>query len=70
MYAYNIESIMGLQSGKLPHALLDRMIKYSGSRDKQVILGPKIGEDAAVIQVGDYCVILKTDQISLSAVAT
>lgn len=64
MYAYNIESIMGLQSGKLPHALLDRMIKYSGSRDKQVILGPKIGEDAAVIQVGDYCVILKTDPIT------
>ena len=55
---------MGLQSGKLPHAFLKRMIKHRGSPDGQVILGPKIGEDAAAIDFGDLCLILKTDPIT------
>jgi hydrogenase expression/formation protein HypE len=55
---------MGFQSGKLPHAFLRKMIRYSGSPDKRVLLGPKIGEDAAAIDFGDFCVILKTDPIT------
>jgi len=55
---------MGLQSGKLPHAFLRRMIKHNGSPDRRVILGPKIGEDAAAIDFDDFCLILKTDPIT------
>jgi len=55
---------MRLQPGKLPHSLLKRMIRYSGARDSQVLLGPRIGEDAAVIDLGDRCLILKTDPIT------
>jgi len=55
---------MVLQSGKLPHALLRKMIRYRGKPDRQVILGPKIGEDAAAIDLGDMCLILKTDPIT------
>lgn len=55
---------MGLQPGKLPHAFLKKMIQYRGSPDRRVILGPKIGEDAAVVDLGDVCLILKTDPIT------
>ncbi|MEM3038270.1 MAG: AIR synthase family protein [Thermoplasmata archaeon] len=58
---------MSLQSGKLPHRLLRRMIRYSGARDKSVILGPRIGEDAAAIDLGEDVLILKTDPISYTA---
>ena len=55
---------MGLQPGKLPHAFLKRMIRYSGSPDRRVMLGPKIGEDAAVVDLGGECLVLKTDPIT------
>jgi hydrogenase expression/formation protein HypE len=55
---------MGLQPGKLPHAFLKRMIRYSGSPDRRVIMGPRIGEDAAVVDLGGECLILKTDPIT------
>lgn len=55
---------MGLQPGKLPHSFLKRMIRHSGSPDRQVLLGPKIGEDAAAIDLGEFCLILKTDPIT------
>jgi len=55
---------MGLQSGKLPHAFLKRMIKHKGSPDGKVLLGPRIGEDAAAIDFGDVCMILKTDPVT------
>lgn len=55
---------MGLQPGKLPHSLLARLIRYSGARDPRVILGSRIGEDAAVIDMGNRCLVLKTDPIT------
>jgi len=58
---------MSLQSGKLPHRLLKRMIRYRGARDESVILGPRIGEDAAAIDLGEDVLILKTDPISYAA---
>jgi hydrogenase maturation factor len=64
MYPDFIENAMGLQSGKLPHAFLKKMIRYSGAPDRRVLLGPKIGEDAAVIDLGKECLILKTDPIT------
>ena len=64
MYPDFIEKAMGLQSGKLPHAFLKKMIRYSGAPDRRVLLGPKIGEDAAVINLGKECLILKTDPIT------
>jgi hydrogenase expression/formation protein HypE len=55
---------MSLQSGKLPHRLLRKMIGYRGAKDESVILGPRIGEDAAVVDLGKEVLILKTDPIS------
>lgn len=55
---------MSLQSGKLPHCLLRKMIMYSGAKDSSVLLGPRIGEDAAAIDLGESVLILKTDPIT------
>jgi hydrogenase maturation factor len=46
--------VMGkfMQSGKLPFNLLEEVLKKYSILDPSVILGPKIGEDAAVIDPG------------------
>ena len=56
--------------GKLKHDLLAKMlnnfISYSDFQDKRVILGSKIGEDAAVIDMGDKYLVAKTDPITFA----
>ena len=56
--------------GKLRHENLARMLKEFVSdleiKDKRVILGSKIGEDAAVIDIGDRYLVAKTDPITFA----
>ena len=53
--------------GKLKAELLDRFLGlYTGQADPSVVLGPKIGEDAAVIDFGDRFLIVKTDPITFA----
>ncbi len=53
-----------LPVGKLPAALLERLIRQYRSRDKRVVVGPAIGEDATVIDFGKTCLVAKTDPIT------
>jgi len=55
-----------LSVGKLPTALLSRFIDKIKIEDKQVILGPSIGEDVAVIKLGDKLLVAKTDPITFA----
>ena len=59
-----------LPLGKLKHQFLHSMIKNHISdlkeRDKRVIVGSKIGEDAAVIDMGDKYLVAKTDPITFA----
>ncbi len=52
--------------GKIKHELLDKLLKEftSGVSDDRVIMGSKIGEDAAVIDMGDKYLVAKTDPIT------
>lgn len=56
--------------GKLKHAYLEKLIKNFVSdldlNDKRVIVGSKIGEDAAVIDIGDKYLVSKTDPITFA----
>ena len=56
--------------GKLKYKHLSRMLKDFTSdlinQDKRVIMGSKIGEDAAVIDMGDQFLIAKTDPITFA----
>lgn len=58
---------MRLLPGKLPVALLQRLLRYRGSPDQRVILGPAFGQDAAVIDLGSACLILKSDPVTFTA---
>jgi len=59
---------MALKSGKLPPELLKKLIKnYPGARDRRVVLGPSLGEDAAVVKVGRQLVVLKTDPVTYAS---
>jgi len=56
-----------LPTGKLEFALLRRMLeRFSGPKDPRVVVGPKIGEDAAVIDMGERYLVAKTDPITFA----
>jgi len=58
---------MALRTGKLPPELLRRMLKHRGAEDDSVVLGPSIGEDAAVVRLGKDLLVLKTDPVTYAA---
>ena len=53
--------------GKLPLNVLDRVLStHTKSTDSRVLIGPRVGEDAAVIDFGDTCLVAKTDPITFA----
>jgi hydrogenase expression/formation protein HypE len=58
-----------LKPGKLPPALLQRLLTTYTSLDPRVIVGPAIGEDAAIIEMGDRYLIAKSDPITFATEA-
>lgn len=52
--------------GKFPPQLLQRLLSGEKVHDPRVLLGPGIGEDAAVIDVGDRLLVAKTDPITFA----
>jgi hydrogenase maturation factor len=56
-----------LPLGKLSFDILERLLgKYSGILDERLVVGPKVGEDAAVIDFPDRYLIAKTDPITFA----
>lgn len=53
-----------LPLGKLPIELLETLLKGITTHDPNLLVGPKIGEDAAVVRVGEKTLIFKTDPIT------
>ncbi len=53
-----------LPLGKLPVELLETLLKGIAAHDPNLLVGPKVGEDAAVVRVGDSRLIFKTDPIT------
>ncbi len=52
-------------SGKLQHGMLDKMLKNLVSiSDERVIRGSKIGEDAAVVDMGEHYLVAKSDPLT------
>ena len=52
--------------GKLPAPVLARMLAENRIDDPRVLVGPKVGEDATVIDFGDTCLVAKTDPITFA----
>ncbi|PKB82009.1 MAG: hypothetical protein BZY88_05335 [SAR202 cluster bacterium Io17-Chloro-G9] len=55
-----------MEIGKFPPALLERLLAKNLINDPQVVLGPKVGEDAAVIDVGPRLLVAKCDPITFA----
>ena len=52
--------------GKLPPDLLERLLSRVPINDPRVLLGPRVGEDAALIDMGDKALVVKTDPITFA----
>ena len=57
-------SIPTLPLGKLSPAFLSELLDKYTTIDETVIIGPKIGEDATVIDQGEFYLVAKTDPIT------
>src|SRR5699024_4261780 len=55
-----------LGPGKLPAALLSRLLGSLGQADDSVLVGPGVGRDAAAIEFGDRVLVVKTDPITFA----
>jgi hydrogenase expression/formation protein HypE len=52
--------------GKLPADHLTRLLAQLSIQDPRVVLGPKLGEDAAVLDMGDRYLVAKSDPITFA----
>jgi len=55
-----------LPVGKLEPNLLSELLEPRGHPDERVVVGPRVGEDAAVIDFGDRYLVIKTDPITFA----
>ena len=55
-----------MQAGKLPIDVLGRLLARVEITDPRVVLGPRAGEDAALIDFGDRYLVAKTDPITFA----
>ena len=53
------------KTGKIPSDILVRNVfRYKGNKDLSVILGSSIGEDAALVSLGEKILVLTTDPVT------
>lgn len=55
-----------MRVGKLPPHLLERLLESIEIGDPRVIVGPRLGEDAAVLDMGDRLLVATTDPITFA----
>ena len=55
-----------LPPGKLPAALLEELLQEETPADPRLLIGPRPGEDAAVIDFGERLLIAKSDPITFA----
>jgi hydrogenase maturation factor len=52
--------------GKLPMQFLQTMLERYGGEDERMVVGPRVGEDAVVLDMGDHYLVAKTDPITFA----
>jgi len=56
-----------LPVGKLSAPLLQAVLDQRPVKDPRVVVGPRVGEDAAVIDLGDRCLVATADPITFAS---
>src|SRR5262245_40623973 len=52
--------------GKLPSAILSRLIERYVTSQPGIVVGPGVGHDAAAIEIGDTTLVVKADPITFA----
>ncbi len=55
-----------MQAGKFPPELLERLLASAAQADPRVVLGPRVGEDAAAVDFGDRLLVAKSDPVTFA----
>jgi hydrogenase expression/formation protein HypE len=55
-----------LPTGKLPLELLQQLLAAYTGTDERLVAGPRVGEDVAVVDMGDRYMVIKTDPITFA----
>lgn len=55
-----------LPIGKLPMELLQMLLERYGGQDERLVVGPRVGEDAAVLDLGQQYLVVKSDPITFA----
>ena len=55
-----------LLPGKLPTDFLKTCITHAGTEDPRVLIGPRFGEDCAVLDMGEQYLVVKTDPVTFT----
>ena len=53
--------------GKLPASLLQKLLAKNLIEDPRVLLGPKVGEDAAVLDMGERLLVVTSDPVTFAS---
>jgi len=56
-----------MRIGKLQEAELAPLLRQIGTADADVLLGPQIGEDAGVVRIGEQCLVVASDPVTLAS---
>ncbi len=59
--------MQALETGKLPVPLLSSLLSRIDASDPRVVLGPEVGEDAAVLDMGDRYLIAASDPVTFAS---
>jgi len=59
-------SVEAFGVGKLPVHVLQLLLERYGGRDERLVVGPRVGEDAAVLDFGDRYLVVKSDPITFA----
>lgn len=55
-----------LPAGKLPASALEAMLARLPHGDRRVVIGARLGEDAAVLEIGDRYLVVATDPVTFA----
>jgi hydrogenase expression/formation protein HypE len=58
--------MQALETGKLPMDLLAALLARYGGQDERLVVGPRVGEDAAVLDMGQRYLVVKSDPITFA----
>lgn len=56
-----------MEIGKFPPQMLERLLAKRGIDDPRVLVGPGVGEDAAVLDMGERLLVAKSDPITFAS---